>query len=67
MWWTRMTHLSVGLLELIGALEYLYGIELLGTSALSDFAKAAIKAEPWKLVFIHSAGQVLRDMEKTNS
>lgn len=46
MWWTRMTHLSVGLLELIGALEYLYGIELLGTSALSDFAKAAIKAEP---------------------
>lgn len=41
-----MTHLSVGLLELIGDLEYLYGQELLGISALSDFAKAAIKAEP---------------------
>lgn len=41
-----MTHLSVGLLELTGDLEYLYGQELLGSSALSDFAKAAIKAEP---------------------
>lgn len=38
-----MTHLSVGLLELIGDLEYLYGQELLGSLHLATLLKQPSK------------------------